>query len=357
MRRLTIGEQTLTDEQVIQAMARFDQEERPQFDSGQWRKYAIQRDGRLYPPGRILQLMTDGRIGGFAQGERARTIFQQLGFQVVASPAAMSAGVIDVVLEDEGEPTDYAEPVEAESPIPLGGDWAGIEGMDIDLEGLLMAQTPRSGIDWAGGVTAPTVKLGSWSSQQRPPAADGPGWPAGFGETAAADPAEVRVAPKKPDPTLEKLNRAIKASRAGNRVEAMTLLAQVIKVNPRNEAAWLWYAFNLPSDPDRIRALQECLFHNPDCQEAHSRLVALRRNVELREQRLKQQMAKLLLGIDQAESKVADLEASLAQQQQELKEAERRYAEATEAVAATERKLAEVRTELSQLQDQLADLE
>ena len=73
----------------------------------------------------------------------------------------------------------------------------------------------------------------------------------------------------------ELLDQAIALAQAGKHQEACELLVQVIATDVHNETAWLLYADALPAGEERIKALEECLHHNPDCDEARERLAAL----------------------------------------------------------------------------------
>jgi len=76
--------------------------------------------------------------------------------------------------------------------------------------------------------------------------------------------------------SAELVEKAIALAQGGKHQEAGELLVQVITADVHNETAWLWYAFTLQASRDRIKALEECLHHNPDCQEAEKRLATLR---------------------------------------------------------------------------------
>ncbi len=75
--------------------------------------------------------------------------------------------------------------------------------------------------------------------------------------------------------SAESLEQAIGLSRAGRQKEACELLVQVIAADVHDEMAWLSYVSALPDEEERIKALEECLHHNPDCDEARERLAAL----------------------------------------------------------------------------------
>jgi hypothetical protein len=71
------------------------------------------------------------------------------------------------------------------------------------------------------------------------------------------------------------LQDAISALKAGKRAEAQRLLQEIIRANPTNEKAWLWYVDTLLSDAERIQALKWCLKFNPDSDSAQRGLNAL----------------------------------------------------------------------------------
>ncbi len=76
--------------------------------------------------------------------------------------------------------------------------------------------------------------------------------------------------------SAELLEQAIALSQAGRQQEACELLVQVIAADVHNEPAWLLYANALPDEADRVRALEECLLHNPSSREAQEELAALK---------------------------------------------------------------------------------
>lgn len=72
------------------------------------------------------------------------------------------------------------------------------------------------------------------------------------------------------------LNRAIALSRSGKKSEARELLTEILRVNPQNETAWLWFADTFIDNRNRIAALEECLKSNPNSQAAQKGLEALK---------------------------------------------------------------------------------
>lgn len=74
----------------------------------------------------------------------------------------------------------------------------------------------------------------------------------------------------------DNLNRAIALSRSGKKSEARELLKEILRANPQNETAWLWFADTFSDIRNRIAALEECLKFNPNCQAAQRGLAALK---------------------------------------------------------------------------------
>jgi len=62
------------------------------------------------------------------------------------------------------------------------------------------------------------------------------------------------------------LDRAIELSRNGKKADAREILKAILRSNPQNETAWLWFADTFPDTRNRIAVLEECLKHNPDSQ-------------------------------------------------------------------------------------------
>jgi DNA-binding response OmpR family regulator len=71
------------------------------------------------------------------------------------------------------------------------------------------------------------------------------------------------------------LQQAITAIKAGDREKGRQLLTQVIKADPRNEAAWLWMTEVVERDVDRIMCLRNALKINPNNDAVKKRLAAL----------------------------------------------------------------------------------
>ena len=73
------------------------------------------------------------------------------------------------------------------------------------------------------------------------------------------------------------LQQAINAIKAGDNETGQQLLAQVIKADPKNEAAWLWMASTLDDPREKKECLQKVLQINPDNEMAKRALAAFER--------------------------------------------------------------------------------
>ena len=71
------------------------------------------------------------------------------------------------------------------------------------------------------------------------------------------------------------LQQAIAAIKAGDKAAGQRLLAEVIRNDPRNEAAWLWMSAVLDSDEQRRVCLERVLAINPDSATARQGLARL----------------------------------------------------------------------------------
>jgi hypothetical protein len=151
------------------------------------------------------------------------------------------------------------------------------------------------------------------------------------------------------------LKKAIALSRAGDKRPAREILAHVISNNTQNELAWLWYAYNLDRNSDRIRVLRECLHYNPECKEAKDRLIYLQTSEALRV-RVEEHRGEIETQIEQAGERLASLREALAQGERLLQETKDAYESANAQVDATRREIARVSAELAQLREQLAEL-
>src|SRR5262245_12069750 len=71
------------------------------------------------------------------------------------------------------------------------------------------------------------------------------------------------------------LAQGIAALKAGDRAGARDLLAQVIRLNPSDERAWLWLSGAVETDDERRRCLERVLQINPQNAAAQRGLAAL----------------------------------------------------------------------------------
>jgi DNA-binding response OmpR family regulator len=71
------------------------------------------------------------------------------------------------------------------------------------------------------------------------------------------------------------LQQAIAAIKARDMEKGRQLLTQVVKADPRNEAAWLWMTEVVERDVDRIMCLRNALKINPNNDAVKKRLAAL----------------------------------------------------------------------------------
>lgn len=97
---------TITDRDVLDAMAKFDRDDRATFT--RWKTYAIKHAGNQYPPKHILRLI----VGDFPKlfgGEPTNRVFRELGFSVgevddaIAAPGAAIEDALDTTLHLESD--------------------------------------------------------------------------------------------------------------------------------------------------------------------------------------------------------------------------------------------------------------
>lgn len=72
------------------------------------------------------------------------------------------------------------------------------------------------------------------------------------------------------------LQKGIQAAKAKQLDEARKLLSQVVKLEPRNEVAWLWLSGVIQDNKLRVRCLENVLAINPDNAVAQKGLQALK---------------------------------------------------------------------------------
>jgi hypothetical protein len=76
-----------TREQVLTALTRFDQEERPQpkwagWDAKATQKYVLEHEGQAYPPKQIIALATGCAVNTFSGGDETNRWLAKRGFAV-----------------------------------------------------------------------------------------------------------------------------------------------------------------------------------------------------------------------------------------------------------------------------------
>jgi len=79
----------------------------------------------------------------------------------------------------------------------------------------------------------------------------------------------------------ELLKQAIRLSRSGNKQEARQILRQILVDEPSNETAWLWFVDSMPTDHERVIALEGLLRINPESRVARIGLTEYHRREEI----------------------------------------------------------------------------
>lgn len=97
MKQTTFRGKDVTEEGVIRAMHLFDAELRDNFTG--WGIYAVERDGKLYPPKRILSMATGIDVDDFAGGEPTNSRFKDLDFAIVKLSGLESPDEIEDAVE------------------------------------------------------------------------------------------------------------------------------------------------------------------------------------------------------------------------------------------------------------------
>jgi len=72
------------------------------------------------------------------------------------------------------------------------------------------------------------------------------------------------------------LHQAIEYLKAGRVNDARRMLSQIVKTEPTNVNAWMWYVETLSSPEKKIEALETCVLHNPEDKLAIKALTAIR---------------------------------------------------------------------------------
>lgn len=69
-------------------------------------------------------------------------------------------------------------------------------------------------------------------------------------------------------PTMEQLTQAIDLIKSGNKAQGRQRLAEVIRIEPKNEQAWLWMTLVVDTDEQRRQCLERVLAINPNNERA-----------------------------------------------------------------------------------------
>lgn len=108
---------TLTEDDILRAMEKFDREYRSTFPPKRWVTYAVKHDGKLYPPKETIRIATGMRDIG-PGGQPVNSRFEELGFSIVT-----------IGEQNEQENNDTGQEEATETPLSL----------ERDLENFLVA--------------------------------------------------------------------------------------------------------------------------------------------------------------------------------------------------------------------------
>ena len=87
MSKATILKQTVTEQDVLDAIAVFDRQHQPDYEYEEWwrtayRRYALKHSGRQYPPRLVLSRAAGIPCADLDCCEQTNQILRQLGFEV-----------------------------------------------------------------------------------------------------------------------------------------------------------------------------------------------------------------------------------------------------------------------------------
>lgn len=93
----TFKEKTITRNEVLGALARFDRQHPDSNTYEGWLdkqsyKYALKDGVKLYPPKHILSKVAGIDTSEFNGGEQTNRVFRQLGFEIVPKPETHKSG-------------------------------------------------------------------------------------------------------------------------------------------------------------------------------------------------------------------------------------------------------------------------
>lgn len=112
MKQIIHNGQTVTEEAVLQAMERFDKEQRATFPNKRWVTYAVKHNDKLYPPKQLMRLTIDPEAVGHG-GTILNSRYEALGFTVVTLDKNEPTTTNNVIEEDdEGDTFSLEEDME-----------------------------------------------------------------------------------------------------------------------------------------------------------------------------------------------------------------------------------------------------
>jgi hypothetical protein len=107
MKQTTYRGKTFTDDDVLRAFQRFDNELRSSFPEKRWVTYAIKYEDKLYPPKQIMRLVTGLQNVG-SGGKPVNARFEDLGFTVITLDENEIVASDGVSLETEETETAFS---------------------------------------------------------------------------------------------------------------------------------------------------------------------------------------------------------------------------------------------------------
>jgi hypothetical protein len=170
MQKTRFKGQDISREDVLEAMERFDAGIRGTFPAKRWRTYAIQHNGRLYPPKETIRLIVGNRAVG-SGGESVNSRFRELGFEIVT----LSERPEDIPEDPEEDAVETSISLERDLEDNLEANLAQLEAglVPFKRERLLSRQldTKTVGIidlmavDKAGNIVVIELKAGEASDR------------------------------------------------------------------------------------------------------------------------------------------------------------------------------------------------
>lgn len=78
--------------------------------------------------------------------------------------------------------------------------------------------------------------------------------------------------------SAEEIKKAVQLIKAGQKIEARTILEPIIVAEPHNIQAWVWEIETRDNDAEKIKLMEACLLHNPDSTLIKNVLATLKAN-------------------------------------------------------------------------------